>query len=207
MNVRNHGRGPGPGHRPGPGCGHDRRMMRGGFGGIAMDGARGGFGPHRRGMHGGGRRRLFDAGELRLVLLKLLADQPRHGYDLIRAIEALTGGAYAPSPGVVYPTITMLHDMGLIEDAEAEGTRKAYAVTAAGTAHLAERADEAAALLARLAAIGAREEKTASGPVRRAMQNLRTALRERLAREEADTEMVYKAAALLDEAAQKIERL
>jgi DNA-binding PadR family transcriptional regulator len=175
------------------------RMMRGGPGGFG--------GPHGWHAHGGGRRRLFDSGEFRLVLLKLIAEEPRHGYDLIRAIEALTGGAYAPSPGVIYPTITMLQDMSLIEEAKAEGTRKAYAITAEGEAHLAERADEVTALLARLAAIGAREEKTASGPVRRAMQNLRTALRDRLARDEADTDVVYKAAALLDEAAQKIERL
>ena len=66
---------------------------------------------------GRGRRRMFGSGELRLVLLKLIADEPRHGYDLIRAIEELTGGDYAPSPGVVYPTLTMLADMGLIEEA------------------------------------------------------------------------------------------
>jgi DNA-binding PadR family transcriptional regulator len=174
-----------------------------------MEGGRGGFGgPHGRGGHGGGgRRRLFDSGELRLVLLKLIADEPRHGYDLIRAIEALTGGAYAPSPGVIYPTITMLQDMGLIEEAKAEGTRKAYAVAPEGTAHLAERSEEVAALIARLAAIGAMEEKTESGPVRRAMMNLRSVLRDRLTHDDVDTDMVHKVAALLDEAAQKIERL
>ena len=59
---------------------------------------------------GGGRRRMFDGGELRLVLLKLIQDEPRHGYDLIKEIEELTGGAYAPSPGVVYPTLSMLAD-------------------------------------------------------------------------------------------------
>ena len=102
--------------------------------------------------HGRGRRRrrMFDSGELRLVLLKLIADQPRHGYDLIRAIEELTHGEYAPSPGVVYPTLTMLLDMGLIEEAAAEGARKAFAVTAEGEAHLAERAEEVEALFERL---------------------------------------------------------
>src|SRR5437867_8274013 len=74
----------------------------------------------------GGRRRLFDSGELRLVLLKLISDQPRHGYDLIRAIEELTGGAYAPSPGVVYPALSVLQDLGHIEGAEAESSRKAF---------------------------------------------------------------------------------
>ena len=63
-----------------------------------------------------GRKRMFESGEVRLVLLKLIADEPRHGYDLIRAIEDLTGGEYAPSPGVVYPTLTLLQDMGLIEE-------------------------------------------------------------------------------------------
>jgi hypothetical protein len=80
-----------------------------GFGGWDQDWGGGGGG--RR-----GRRRVFDAGELRLVLLKLIADQPRHGYDLIRAIEEMTHGTYAPSPGVVYPTLTMLQVMGFIEE-------------------------------------------------------------------------------------------
>ena len=74
---------------------------------------------------GRGRRRMFESGELRLVLLKLIADEPRHGYDLIRAIEELTGGEYAPSPGVIYPTLTLLQDMGLIEEAEGEGPAQA----------------------------------------------------------------------------------
>ena len=87
-----------------------RHGMRGHWGHHA-----GRWGGRGRGERGEGRsRRMFDGGELRLVLLKLIADEPRHGYDLIRQIEELTGGAYAPSPGVVYPTITMLDDMGFI---------------------------------------------------------------------------------------------
>jgi hypothetical protein len=95
---------------------------------MGMGGRGWGAGPWEWGMefgggrHGrGGRRRVFDAGELRLVLLRLIADQPRHGYDLIRAVEELTHGSYAPSPGVVYPTLTMLQDMGLIRENEADG--------------------------------------------------------------------------------------
>ena len=101
---------------------------------------------------GGGRRsrRMFESGELRLVLLKLIADEPRHGYDLIRAIEDLTGGEYAPSPGVVYPTLTLLQDMGLIEEAAGEGPRKPFQVTDEGRAHLEEKADEVEALFERL---------------------------------------------------------
>src|SRR3546814_9316383 len=71
---------------------------------------------------------MFDCGELRLVLLKLIADEPRHGYDLIRQVEELTSGAYAPSPGVIYPTLTLLDDMGQIAVQQSEGARKLFAV-------------------------------------------------------------------------------
>jgi DNA-binding PadR family transcriptional regulator len=83
------------------------------------------------------------------VLLKLIADQPRHGYELIRAIEELTGGAYVPSPGVIYPTLTLLQDMGRIDEATAAGPRKAFAVTADGTAELEAEKPEVEALSGR----------------------------------------------------------
>src|SRR6185369_4426922 len=109
---------------------------------------------------GGRRRRVFDSGELQLVLLKLIADQPRHGYELIRAIEELTGGAYVPSPGVIYPTLTLLQDMGRIEEAEAEGPRKPFAITNDGTAELEAKKPEVEALFARLAEIASMRERT-----------------------------------------------
>ena len=155
---------------------------------------------------GGGRRRMFDGGELRLVLLKLIADKPRHGYDLIRAIEERTGGAYAPSPGIVYPTLTMLSEMGLIDEQSAEGARKQFAITPEGTAHLAEREAEVTAMLARLDALGAMRERTDAVPIRRALHNLRSVLQIRLG-EGLDKDRMHDAAALIDEAAQKIERL
>ncbi|MEP6784303.1 MAG: PadR family transcriptional regulator [Sphingomonadales bacterium] len=171
-------------------------------------GGRGG-GRHGWGHAGrsGGRRRMFEGSELRLVLLKLIADQPRHGYDLIRAIEELTGGAYAPSPGVVYPSITMLQDMGHIAETDTTGTRKAFSVTDDGTAYLAERATEVAELLARLEALAKERGRTDGVPIRRAMGNLRTVLEQRLSRDDTDTELMHRTAALLDEVAQKIERL
>ena len=168
------------------------------------------FSPGGRGFRGegdgGGRRRMFDAGELRLVLLRLIADAPRHGYELIREIEERTGGAYAPSPGVLYPTLTLLDDMGLIA-ASAEGTKKQYAVTEAGTAELEAKADEVRALLDRLAQLGAMRAKTDGAPIRRAMGNLRAVLQNRLSGEDVTAETLHDVAALIDEAAQKIERL
>src|SRR4051795_9425035 len=120
---------------------------------LAMRGGRGwqgnwgpfhfdfGDGPEGSGGRRGRRsRRMFESGELRLVLLKLIADEPRHGYDLIRAVEELTGGEYAPSPGVIYPTLTLLQDMGLIEEAPGKAARKPFQVTNDGQNHLEERA-------------------------------------------------------------------
>lgn len=160
---------------------------------------------HRRGR--GGRRRMFESGELRLVLLKLIADQPRHGYDLIRAIEELTHGSYAPSPGVVYPTLTMLQDMGLIQEAAAEGTRKAFAVTPDGEAHLAERSEEVEALFERLTGAGEGKRRAGGRPIQRAVGNLLSALWHRVTAEDMGDDRLHEIAAILDEAAQKIERL
>jgi len=202
----------GRGHEHGHGHSHGHRHQAGphGFGRGGHGGRHGGWGDSDEG-RGGRRRRVFDQGELRLVLLKLIADQPRHGYELIRAIEELTGGVYVPSPGVVYPTLTMLHEMAQIEEAASGavggGARKAFAITPDGTAHLAARQTEVEALFARLAQLANARERTDGGPIRRAMQNLKMVLINRLEREELPAETVHQAAAILDEAAQKIERL
>jgi DNA-binding PadR family transcriptional regulator len=195
MREGRHGRGF-DGHHAGPRGGRHGR----GEGGRGWDEDGPGFG------RGGGRRRMFDGGELRLVLLKLIADKPRHGYDLIRAIEERTGGAYAPSPGIVYPTLTLLSEMGLIDEQLAEGARKQFAVTPEGTAHLAEHDAEVVAMLARLDALGAMRERTEAVPIRRAMHNLRSVLMSRLG-DGLDKERMLEATALIDEAARKIERL
>jgi len=164
-------------------------------------------GPEGRGWRGRRSRRMFEGGELRLVLLKLIADEPRHGYDLIRAIEELTGGEYAPSPGVVYPTLTLLQDMGLIEEAAGEGPRKRFQVTDEGRAHLEERAEEVEALLERLTDLKPRAEQMAGPAIGRAVKNLMTALRQRVGREGFDEDLLHEIAAILDEAAQRIERI
>jgi DNA-binding PadR family transcriptional regulator len=149
---------------------------------------------------------MFDGGDLRLVLLKLIAETPRHGYDLIRAIEERTGGAYGPSPGIVYPSLSMLTEMGFIAEQSAEGARKAFAITPEGTAHIAERAADVAAMFTKLDALGAMRERTDAAPVRRAMHNLRNVLIHRLDAG-VDKNILHDAVALIDEAARKIERL
>ncbi len=97
--------------------------------------------------------RMFAQGDLRLLLLALIADKPSHGYDLIRTIEARFSGAYAPSPGVVYPTLTLLEEQDLVRGETLAGGKKSYAVTEGGLRHLEEKADEVRALMARIDAM------------------------------------------------------
>ena len=159
------------------------------------------------GARGSRRRRQVDSGELRLVLLHLIAEQPRHGYDLIRAIEEMTGGSYVPSPGVVYPTLTMLQDMGQIEEMPGEGARKVFQATDEGRGVLAEKAEEVAALLARLSGLGEGPRRAGGAPIARAVSNLLSALWHRVTGDDMDEDMMHRIAAVLDEAAQKIQRL
>jgi len=149
---------------------------------------------------------MFDSGQLRLLLLLLLEAQPRHGYDLIRAIEERTGGAYAPSPGVVYPTLTLLEEQEHITAAVSDSAKRVYAITAAGTEHLGAHRAEAEGALARLDALGAETGRLDTGPVSRAMHNLRAVLEQRLGGV-ADRQVLFDVAELIDEAARKIERL
>ena len=153
-----------------------------------------------------GRSRVFAGGELRLVLLHLVSEQPRHGYDLIKSIEELTGGNYAPSPGVVYPTLALMTDEGVTDEQAATGSRKAFAATEAGTRELAEKADEVTALIERLKALAEAEPQSAP-PIGRAIANLMSALRGRAMAGDFDKENVHQVAEILDEAARKIERL
>ena len=180
--------------------------MRGGDEGFGRGRFGGRFGDGERAGRGGGRRRMFEGGELRLVILLLIESEPRHGYDLIREIETRTGGAYAPSPGIVYPTLTLLEELGQVESRAAEGGKKLYAITEAGAAHLAENRKDAEAALARLDELRQKSEVVDAGPVFRAMSNLKAVLRERLS-SPPQKELLFSVADAIDEAARKIERL
>ena len=163
------------------------------------------------GSMGGGRRgrerkRMFEGGELRLVLLKLIADQPRHGYELIKAIEEMTEGEYAPSPGIVYPTLTMLEDMGLIAEAKSQDTKKVYEATDEGRAHLEENSEEVDELIERLEGHGHRR-RGQRPEIGRAIGNLMSALRNRIAHEGWNDRLLDEVVDILDEAAQRIERV
>jgi DNA-binding PadR family transcriptional regulator len=185
-------------------CGRGPRG-RGGWGGGFPGGFEMAFAMGERGQGGRGRR-MFGGDELRLILLKLIEEAPRHGYDLIREIEARSSGAYAPSPGIVYPTLTLLEELGQVEVQPTEGAKKLYAITEGGKAHLEENRKEAEAALARFEELRARSAGVDTGPVFRAMVNLKTVLQQRLAGAP-DKELAFQVADLIDEAARKIERL
>jgi len=98
----------------------------------------GDWGGPRRGHWRGRAGRLFEQGDLKYVILRLLEEKPRHGYEIIKELESRFGGSYAPSPGTVYPTLTMLEDMGYARVVPEEGGKKIYEITDEGRKHLAE---------------------------------------------------------------------
>ncbi|HEV2364257.1 MAG TPA: PadR family transcriptional regulator [Caulobacteraceae bacterium] len=148
--------------------------------------------------------RFFDHGELRLVILRLLAEEPRHGYELIKAIEEKVGGAYSPSPGVVYPALTMLEEMGLIAG-EAAGAKKLYRVTDEGHATLASEKAIADHIFARMEAV--RERFGGPSPrIRRAMANLGQAIRVRVSSAPLESLQLDAIIEAIDAAARAVEK-
>jgi len=138
---------------------HDHHAAgRRGFRGPPFGGAP--FGGPFRGGQGGPFRsgRMIGDGDLRIIVLALLAEQPRHGYDIIKALEERSHGAYSPSPGVVYPTLTYLEEAGYA-DASAEGNKKVYAITDAGRSHLESNREVADRILTAMEAFGAKMAK------------------------------------------------
>jgi DNA-binding PadR family transcriptional regulator len=107
------------------------------------------------GMFGGGFRtgRKFDAADLQLIILALLSEQPRHGYELIKTLEERSGGFYVPSPGVIYPALTYLEETGLTE-VEVSGTKKLYSITEAGRKRVEENRVTIELTLSKLSHIG-----------------------------------------------------
>ena len=128
------------------------------------------------GRRGGGAGRFFESGALRFVILSLIAEAPRHGYEIIKLIEERLGGAYAPSPGIVYPMLTMLEEMGQAT-VQVDGTRKLYAITEEGSRVLADNKDLVDAITERMKTAGAGQHAGRSPQIMRAVENLRMALR------------------------------
>ena len=185
--------------------GHSRRFARGEHG---QDGMHLGHGRHDRFTRGGrsGLGRFFAHGDLRLVILRLIAEKPRHGYEIIKAIEEQVAGAYSPSPGVIYPTLTLLEELGYVTVSAGEGAKKLHAITAEGRSYLDANRAAVDALLARMVEASRVHGGGPAPQVLRAMENLKLALRMRLSRGPLSAEQVNAVAAALDAAATSVER-
>jgi DNA-binding PadR family transcriptional regulator len=160
-----------------------------------------GRGRHRRGRSG----RMFDHGELRLVVLALIAERPRHGYEIIKEIEDRVAGTYSPSPGVIYPTLTMLEELGHATVAESDG-KKHYTITADGTAYLDANKSAVDQAMAHMQSVKSAHGGGPAPEILRARVNLKMALRLREARGPLTEQQIRDIAAALDAAAVTIER-
>lgn len=169
-------------------------------------GMRGGWERGRGGGRGGRIGRLLEHGDLRFVLLALIEEQPRHGYELIKELEERTGGAYRPSPGVIYPTLSLLEDEGFVRPASPEAARKLYEITPEGAAALTQNRASVDAVFGRMAE--AAERSGATGPrIGRAMANLGMALQQRLSDPDLTPEALDRIVALIDETATAVEKV
>jgi DNA-binding PadR family transcriptional regulator len=170
--------------------------------------SRGEFGFHgrMRGFrHGRRAERVFDQGDLRFVILKLISEAPRHGYEIIKAIEDKVGGAYSPSPGVIYPTLTLLEELGYVTVENAEGGKRLYRIAPAGATELAEKKNVVDAIFRRMSDINERFEGP-SPRIARAMQNLGMAIGTRMRAGAVSAEQLDTLIAAIDDAAHKVEK-
>jgi DNA-binding PadR family transcriptional regulator len=147
---------------------------------------------------------MFDHGELRLVVLALIAERPRHGYEIIKEIEDRLAGTYSPSPGVIYPTLVMSEELGHATVNETNG-RKLYAITSTGADFLAVNQVALDNALARMHAVGTANSGGPAPQIIRATENVKLALKLRLSRGPLTDEQVRCIAAALDAAVAAIE--
>ncbi len=181
------------------------RHFRGGRGGFWAEMGEG-WGRHGRQFGGEFGGRLFDSGELRLVILSFIAEKPSHGYEIMKGIGEQMGGAYTPSAGVVYPTLNQLEDEGFAT-VTSEGGKKLYAITEAGVAELNAQKTRIDEVLGRIRQMGEAYGSRRMPEIMRAMHNCKLALKMRFGRGDLSADQVRKIAEILDAAAKEIERV
>jgi len=152
------------------------------------------------------RERLFDANDIRLLILHILEKNTAHGYELIKSIEALAKGEYVPSPGIIYPNLTLLEEMGFIQAADSSSSKKAWLLTDDGKASLAQQHEEVSAIIERLESLGVLGDNRRIPEVQRAIHNFRVAVNTKLSTGDIPQETLYKIIDILDQAAKDIER-
>jgi DNA-binding PadR family transcriptional regulator len=160
-------------------------------------------GPRRHGLG-----RFFAHGDLRLVVLSAVDEKPSHGYEIIKAIETRVGGAYSPSPGVIYPTLTLLEELGYVTLRAADGSsKKLCEITAEGKDYLKANRKTLDELLTRMDEAGRSQRSGAAPQIVRAMENLKLALRLRSSNGPLTPQQVDAVAAAIDAAAIAVEKV
>jgi len=188
------------------GCGP--RGRRGAWGGFGFDpGAMGGFGWGGGPRGGPGRGRVFGHGDLKLVILSLLAEKPRHGYEIIKELEDRVGGTYSPSPGTVYPTLSLLEDMGYARSQVEEGNRKVYEITDEGRQHLEQNRPAVDDIFGRVDEFASFFFGPAMSGLGRAFGSLGGAVFRAGMRHQGDEQWVRRAQEILERAARDVEGL
>jgi DNA-binding PadR family transcriptional regulator len=160
-----------------------------------------------RGFGGGGRERFFDNGHLRLVILQLIAEKPSYGYEIMKAIEERLGGGYSPSPGVVYPTLTLLEEEGFATVSSTDGSKKMYAATEQGKEYLKANRVVLKAIFGRMQEAGKAYGRGRSPQIMRALMNLKFALKMRMKGGDLTAEQVSKISEAIDTAARTIDEV
>lgn len=161
------------------------------------------FGPHRGGPFGRRGPRMFDPGALRLVVLGLIAEEPRHGYDIIKALGEKFQGSYSPSPGAIYPMLQMLEEADLVSS-ETSGNKRLFSITAEGRAYLEENAAELDRITAQIAQVAGRMTGVAIGEELKA---LRSTIHAKMRGAEWSAEQIEKARAVLERARRELDGL
>lgn len=197
------GRHEGEGNR----CGHRREERHHGRHGGWGGGWEGFMGRGGRGFGGGDRERLFDSGELRLVILQLVAEKPSYGYEIIKAIEERLSGGYAPSPGVVYPTLTLLEEEGYATVSSTDSSKKLYTVTETGQEFLRTNQATIKAIFGRMEQASKAYGRGRSPQIMRAVANLMFALKMRAGQGHLSPDQISKITEAIDAAARVIDEV
>lgn len=189
----------GPRHQHGSGRSWDWRADPNFGAFFGRGGARRG-GPWRAG-------RMFEQGDLKFVILQLLDEKPRHGYEVIKELEERSGGRYTPSPGTVYPTLTLLEEMGYATATPEDGGKKIYTITEAGKAYLVENKSTVDDVLERLAQVGASIFGEQMRPAHEAMAGLGRSYFNATMHRTADADYVQKVREILKRATSELDAL
>jgi DNA-binding PadR family transcriptional regulator len=174
-----------------------------------------------KGVHGGGRGckngeghgrpehsgRIFGHGEMRLVILQLLGENAAHGYELIKSIEERLDGAYAPSPGLIYPTLTQLEEAGYLSSEAGEDSKRSYSITEAGREYLKFSKNKVDHIFERMAHVASCQRKANSPELSAAMDKLKQALRGKTTQKEFNSAQARSMAEIIEQAAGAIEKL